>query len=543
MVTAAAAAFFSCADLGGIGHEGEAKISGQLQLLDGTPAAQTLVSLFPADYDPVKDAREIPFEMTDAQGNYLFTQVSPGDYILLAKNTINGIGALISGIHSEGKDVGVPKHIMFKAGAMKVYLPSGVNGATGYAYLPGTALFTFLNNRTDFVVIDSIPAGVVPEVVYSSTNGTVANTIRYNVSITSNDTAVVRNPAWKHVGDIILNTSATGANVVSTVTNFPVLVRLSSANFNFSQAQPGGTDIRFAKIDNTFLPYEIERWDDAGRQAEIWVKVDTVRGNDSIQSIIIYWGNADAHDASNGAAVFDTAAGFQGVWHLDESSGNAADATINSYNGSTYGSQMRIPGAIGYGQHYGGSGDYTDMGNVCNPGTSGFTVSAWIKAGVSKSYRTVVSKSVGGNPSSSYGWLLELDPNGSLLVFMATDTGAWGDQRTFILGSKTLIADSTAWHHVAAVVDRSGNNNCKIYIDGSDASSYPAAGDITKIGAVVNSTPLRFGIDGKGGGPWRGSVDECSISFTPRSQDWIKLCFMNQRSEGRLVFFKTNGNN
>jgi hypothetical protein len=50
----------------------------------------------------------------------------------------------------------------------------------------------------------------------------------------------------------------------------------------FSQAQFGGSDIRFTKADNTFLPYEIERWDSAHSQAEIWVKVDTVFGNDSV---------------------------------------------------------------------------------------------------------------------------------------------------------------------------------------------------------------------------------------------------------------------
>jgi len=92
------------------------------------------------------------------------------------------------------------------------------------------------------------------------------------------------------------------------------------------------------------------------------------------------------------------------------------------------------------------------------------------------------------------------------------------------------------------VADRSGNGNCIIYIDGQDVSSYPAAGDITRIGAVVNSTPLRFGIDGKGGGPLKGALDECSIANIARSPDWIKLCYMNQRTDNKLAFFRINSN-
>jgi hypothetical protein len=41
-----------------------------------------------------------------------------------------------------------------------------------------------------------------------------------------------------------------------------------SGNFNFSQAQQGGKDIRFIKQDNAFLPYEIERWDESTGYAE-----------------------------------------------------------------------------------------------------------------------------------------------------------------------------------------------------------------------------------------------------------------------------------
>jgi hypothetical protein len=408
-------------------------------------------------------------------------------------------------------------------------------------YIPGTTVFTFLNNRTDFVVLDSSPAGCIPAIAYSSIKDTASATIRYSVCVASGDTAVVWNPSWKYACTILLNTAATGADVVSDVINFPVLVRLNSDNFDFSQALPDGADIRFSKSDKAFLKYEIERWDPAvggTGAAEIWVKIDTVRGNNSTQAITMYWGNPDASDSSNGAAVFDTAAGFEGVWHLGENSGNIGDATINRFSGGRNGNQKQNPGEIGYGQSYNGSGDYTDMGNVCNPGVSGFTVCAWVKPSAAKGYRAIVSKSVGDSPSSSYGWLVELGPDGALAVFMATDTGTWGDPRTFVLASKTYILDTGAWRHIAVAIDRSGDNKCRLYIDGSDVTPPTAGGDITGIGPIVNSVPMRLGSDAKGGCPWKGSLDECSVAFTVRSPDWVKLCYMNQKTDGKLVFLK-----
>src|SRR4051812_10466453 len=80
--------------------------------------------------------------------------------------------------------------------------------------------------------------------------------------------------AWTRGTDVILNTSSSGANVGSTQNNFPVLVRLTSANFPFSQAKGNGRDIRFAKADGSPLPFEIERWDSARAQADIWVRTD-----------------------------------------------------------------------------------------------------------------------------------------------------------------------------------------------------------------------------------------------------------------------------
>ena len=141
---------------------------------------------------------------------------------------------------------------------------------------------------------------------------------------------------WAHSCIITLNTSASGANVATPQTGFPVLIRLTSATpaFVFSQALAGGLDIRFANSSGTHLPYQIERFDQAGQLAEIWVKTD-VNASDATQFITMYWGKAGVPDSSNGAAVFNN--GFAGVWHMgDATTGVRMDATANGFKDSTY---------------------------------------------------------------------------------------------------------------------------------------------------------------------------------------------------------------
>ena len=121
---------------------------------------------------------------------------------------------------------------------------------------------------------------------------------------------------WAYSQNLYLNTTSGGANVSGAVDSFPVLVRLDTTVFNFAMAQDSGQDIRFAKSDGTHLYYQIEKWDFSGKTAAIWVRVDTVFGNNNTQYITMYWGNPKVNSMSNGAAVFDTANGFIGVWHL-----------------------------------------------------------------------------------------------------------------------------------------------------------------------------------------------------------------------------------
>ena len=189
--------------------------------------------------------------------------------------------------------------------------------------------------------------------------------------------------AWAYGTDLLLNTSAAGANVPITLTGFPMLVRLSSANFPFDQAQANGRDIRFAKPNGVPLDYEIERWDAVGRLAEVWVKVDTISGNDAGQKVRMLWGNPAAADSSDPGAVFGTANGYVGAWHLNASgASNRPNAVAGGQPAVPvqYDGDENATGVIAGADSLDGGavGDHLDIGDGYADFSGGLTYTVWV---------------------------------------------------------------------------------------------------------------------------------------------------------------------
>jgi hypothetical protein len=520
----------ACATLngGGSGTETTTGIIGAVIDTQGCPQAHVQVQLLPDTYDPVRHDIAIPVDTTDSIGRYRFMQIGSGEYTLQMVHLVERTRALISGIHIVVDTVNLTSTMLHPPGSMKISRPKGINGTTGYVYFPGTTFFAFLNDRIDFVILDSIPAGRISEIAYSSTNQAASFTIRYNVGVVSGDTAVILNPSWKYARTIGFNTSPSGADVASNVVNFPVLIRLHSGNFDFSQAQPDGSDVRFTRMDNTPLSYEIERWNAAGQQAEIWVKADTVYGNDTAQSIMMYWGNPVAIDSSSGASVFDAADGYQGVWHLAEAGNSTVkDATINHFNGTPAGmsAASAVEGIIGGAHVFDGIASCYTMANTANsilnfPENGPYTVSAWICIDtLDSALHTIVSK---GNRQYSLGAVASNEWEFSV----CPASGGWD----------VTDAGATAriWTHLVGV--RNGANQY-LYVNGIRVDSAASnlysgitryTGDDFTIGKNPNA-PLYF---------FKGLIDEVCISGVARDPAWIKLSFMNEKMTDKLITFR-----
>ena len=287
---------------------------------------------------------------TDESGAFSLRVAHEGKFNIEAYQPGSGERALLTGIIvSQHDTVYLPVQEINKTGAIKLV---SMAGEGGYVFIPGTTRFALVKDAK--TLIDSVPEGFISSIEYTDIDGPVKDSVvAADFSVSAGDTAVVSNASvWKFSKQCRLNTTPSGADVPGMVTNFPVLVRLTAADFDFSQTLTDGGDLRFMKEGGKQLPYEIERWDPGSRQAEVWVKVDTIYGNDSTHVFIMYWGNTKAFSLSNSAAVFDTAAGFAGVWHLGQPVGSIIpDATANGNNGTAT-TTTTVSGAVGMAQKF-----------------------------------------------------------------------------------------------------------------------------------------------------------------------------------------------
>ena len=158
------------------------------------------------------------------------------------------------------------------------------------------------------------------------------------------------NGKWQYRKQLTFNNSAQASNL----TNFAVMIKLTSSNFTFSQAKSDGSDLRFTDSDGaTLLSYEFESYDSSAQAAIIWVKVPQIDASSSTDSIYMYWGNLSAADAQDADNTWNS--NYKGVYHLKDntatttvidSSGNGNNITSSeNTNNGFYQSSGKIGGA------------------------------------------------------------------------------------------------------------------------------------------------------------------------------------------------------
>jgi hypothetical protein len=538
---------------GGSASEGEARVVGSVvDDASGMPVDNAVVRLRRADFLQDTSAGSLTKNMmnsadlaTDNHGGFSIDSIDTGKYLIEINNRHGKAVVLSCNIFSKDTLVDFAPDSVRPSSSIKGVIRTRADStATVYIQMYGLERIARRDLLTDSFSIADVPSGSYSLRIVSSSplfSPSTINNVTVQPGTPNRLDTIDLSPfqGWNYSRECICNTTSSGAGVAGDVHNFPVLIRLTSSNFNFSEAKIDGGDLRFAKSDGTLLSYEIERWDSAGGRAEIWVKQDTVYGNDDTHYFTMYWGNSSASSASNGGAVFDTADGFQGVWHLNEATGAAEkDATVNYYNGTPSATApASVPGMVGTAQRFDGADYFVNMGTVLDVGANNFTISAWLKRAIASTVQAVAGKSNGGEPSATYGYSFAFHPADTLNIAVASGGALFGDAGSFRLKSSITITDTVSWHHVAAVIDKSDNAKCRIFIDGIDRSGS-VEGDITTVGALSNSVPFQIGEAADGEYPFTGCLGEVEMAYSARSADWIKLEYMNQKAVDQLVLFK-----
>ncbi len=310
------------------------------------------------------------------------------------------------------------------------------------------------------------------------------------------------NADWKQRVKIGLNTTAEGLPIAAGVDSATVLVRLHTGNFQFVEAKPDGSDLRFvAGDDKTPLKFHIEKFDGLNELALVWVQVPKLLPGSKTDSIWLYYGNPNAPAAGDAKGTYDATQAL--VYHFSDREASPQDSTANANHAARSTARVNNVGLIGAGLTFDAASELAlPASPSLKSSTTGMTLSMWIKP-LDTADAPIYTQTEGAGP-------LKLSIRGG----------------TLLLQSGALVATTTApvtagvWQHVAVVA----KDGLAIYVNGQEAARV--AGSVPDLDGAA--------IVGKG---FKGDIDELQVSTVARSADWIKTAAQSQGADQKLVTY------
>ncbi|MFW9866561.1 MAG: DUF2341 domain-containing protein, partial [Candidatus Thorarchaeota archaeon] len=305
-----------------------------------------------------------------------------------------------------------------------------------------------------------------------------------------------------------------GAKVEGTLTNFPMLVSFTDSDL-INKTQPDGGDIYFTKANQiTKLAHEIEYFNSTTGELIAWIKIPTLSGSkDTI--IYMYYGNQFCPNHQNPKVVWDSS--YQGVYHLQETSGSHYDSTTYDRDGTNYGSTQDVAGKIGKANSFDGTDDYIDItGWKGIGGSTKRTITAWIKSSFTDTQGIV---GWGSSVNAGLRWRFLIDGNNN--DALRTDVH---------MGMEYANTDVTtgSWVYVACVLDGNKIEDVIHYVNGADDGTAEYTSQTVNTDITTNT--VKIGAQHTGTLNFNGYIDEVRISNVARSGGWINTSYQNQNN-------------
>lgn len=543
----------STAEKSGAGEETTNGISGILTK-DNKIQVGIKVSLYSSNYDPLNSQSPWQFykdTVTDLNGKYTFKNLKVGEYNLLSRSPDTSSIALLQSIHlpTDSSKIFLSNTPLEQPGKLELTLNELDVSSESKIYIPGTNL-TYSISDSDIAknkIEINLPKGQYSKImVQQKSNTTGLNILGSPQRVESgkvSETSIFY--TWKYQAEISINTSSTGSDISTDLIDFPLLLRLNSSNFNFNQSESSGNDLRFSNSKGKELVYEIENWDPSHQTANVWVKIDTLKGNHPNQTIQVYWGNPQAQKKSNGKEVFRENQGFSGVWHLSDNLSNfnvhesskELGAIVRQSRSESNSMNISTLGIVGRGFKF-SNRYWVDLGQERNylnqvPAAS---ISGWVKPSFNPSAPQnfgIVNIGVGQeNSSISSRAAIEIsDSNTFLIRGRALDL----IQSSQLLSSNKKLENET-WVHVTAIIHYQ-KDSIYLYLNGNlvqqEKMDFKA-----KLTENTNSRNSALGAQDNGTGTFfEGLLDEIRLFRGVHSKDWIKMSYENQKPESKVVTF------
>ena len=343
----------------------------------------------------------------------------------------------------------------------------------------------------------------------------------------------------------------------ATLTNFPVLVRLSEtgiSGFDYDDVLvSGGGDIRFADANGNALPFEIDTWANNATSL-VWVTLPVMTNG---TEFAMFYGAAQS-DANAFVAARHPWADYTGVWHLGDSgtgSGKTvSDSTTNRLTGTTASNSSKLmsDGAVGGARKICASTNSKNQEQISVSLSDSakkaavdalvprFSVSLWYRVKESTETSIQWDYLIGRKPSeksnASAGWAIQMsDPstgggtkNGIRVWSNETTDGAPPASAIPVIGQATWT--TVAWFKLDVVYD---NSNYSLYLNGALVKSGALKGN------AVNGSSTTLGIGGAAPTadvirPFTGDMDEVRLRRGTVSGDWVAADYATQTSASFL---------
>ena len=216
---------------------------------------------------------------------------------------------------------------------------SGAFSLSGASYTAGTANAVFTETLTGNSVSAPVADLSTPTAIATTLSPDSDYRVRFVFARSDGTTVQTRTVLCSTTGTMTLDPSAYGAKLSftasgyagsTTLTNFPVLVRLSTAIQGFDYTKITASDIRFADANGTILAHDIERWDTTGTSL-VWVSVPSLSGTTT--AFTMYWNpkNGATVPAARASQRVWTLAGYAAVWHFNDQNTDGSYPDASGY--------------------------------------------------------------------------------------------------------------------------------------------------------------------------------------------------------------------
>jgi len=392
------------------------------------------------------------------------------------------------------------------------------------------------------VITSDFFAGVIDEIfisntVFSSSKILALHKVRSNTLLTYFSPEAIANGTLPYANKITLTIPY--GNISSTLYNFPVLINLTISSgltkqdltplFNALEGTVNRKKIAITDYTGVAIcTTEIEKWDSAGKSAQLWVKVPVISSTTDTILYLYYDKNSEDNMfigdwlSSNAKEVWNS--NFYSVYHASQKPSSIMyDSTINAKDRPSYGgmSDLNIISTTTGNIHYFDGIDdcMVAPSTAASDPINNFSFECVCKALTTHEIDAQSTSSTTGVSGQKYIFFAPTDPNTSnSVVYLSVGTNgisvyehAGGYMPPLAVYSATIGSD---YNHICIVYS---NKTPSIYLNGTKVHT-----GLTSPKSAVRC-PVSFG--GQSYGYFNGYLGKIRMSSVALSDAWVKATY------------------